>query len=147
MLNPFTNSLFCTIMRETIVCDVTIVTFSGGTRSHSGVRGTVLKLEDGFRVDYPQDGDHARLTVRGQSLEMTRSGQTQLRMSFEEGRRSELALFLGEDWGSVPIETDRCHIRAVRDGWRIALKYRLLFAHESQVFHVNIAVKFISEEQ
>ena len=85
LLNPFTNSLFCTIMREMVVCDVTIVTFSGGARSHSSVRGTVLKLEDGFQVDYPQDGDHARLTVRGQSLEMTRSGQTQLRMSFEEG--------------------------------------------------------------
>ena len=134
-------------MKETVVCDVSIVTFSGGTHSRSSARGIAVRREDGFLLVYPQDGDRSQICFRGKTLQMTRTGQTDLSMSFEEGRRTEFVLRLGEERGIVPIETDRCHIRVVQDGWRILLKYRILYAQESQVFHVNIAVKFISEEQ
>ena len=57
------------------------------------------------------------------------------------------ALAVGGEKGEVPARCDRCLVRSTRDGRRILLRYGLCFGQECQVFRVNIAVKFISEEQ
>lgn len=147
VLNPFTNFLFCTIMKEIVVCEVEITTFSGGMRSHVSVRGSFKEEKDGFTVSYLQDGDMVSLIAHGQTLRMVRNGETSLTMTFAENMTGAMELRMGENIGIVPIETERCRINAVRDGWRLALRYRLHYTQECQIFHGNIAVKFISEEQ
>ena len=49
--------------------------------------------------------------------------------------------------GSFFEEGDGFVLCYLQDGRRILLRYGLCFGQECQVFRVNIAVKFISEEQ
>lgn len=134
-------------MKEMIVCDIEIVTSSSGTRTRYAARGRFYEEGDGFVLCYLQDGDTVRLSVRGQSFCMERRGETEISLSLAEGAAGLFAFAVGGEKGEVPARCDRCLVRSTRDGRRILLRYGLCFGQECQVFRVNIAVKFISEEQ
>ena len=128
-------------------CTVEIVTFTRGKRSRFASRGTFCGEADGFTAVYPEDGDEARLELRGRSLSMDRRGACGLHVRFSEGETGEFLIGLENGSGSVPVHTEVCAPRRTRDGWRIALRYRMLFADEIQIFRLNIAVNIITEEQ
>lgn len=134
-------------MEKTTICSIEIVTFTNGERSLIKTQGRYAEETDGFTISYEHEGDRSRLIAHGQTFLMQRTGENELSMTLCEGVRGELVLGVGMNYGTVPVTTHRCRIRNVRDGWRISLAYALNFEQESQIFHINIAVKYISEEQ
>ena len=128
------------------LCDTEIVTFTEGGRSRFVANGALTEQEDGFTAAYFAEGDRVRLVLSGRSLVMQRQGNNGLHVKFSPGETGVMTLGIAEGTGSVPVSTEVCTVRRAKEGWRIALRYRLLFA-DVRIFRVNIAVSIISEEQ
>mgnify|MGYP001025162849 FL=1 len=127
-------------------CRVEIVTFAGGNRSRFTSVGSFCEREDGFTAVYSDEGDEVLLGLSGNALTMDRQGGNAIRAHFSEGETGELSIGCPDGSGGVPMITEVCAARRMRDGWRIALRYRLMFA-EVQIYRLTIAVNIISEEQ
>ena len=127
-------------------CRVEIVTFAGGTHSRFSFVGSFCGREDGFTAVYSNEGDEVRLELSGNALTMDRHGGSAIRAHFSEGESGKMSIGCPDGSGVVPMITEVCAARRMRDGWRITLRYRLMFA-EVQIYRMIIAVSIISEEQ
>lgn len=128
-------------------CSVEIVTFARGERLHTVSKGALEEHPHGFTLHYMQESDPVTLCCRDQTVSMQRQGDHLLSAFFSAEEAGEFSFGLGQNRGAVPLQTEICSVRAMRDGWRIALKYRLYFENQPEIFRLKIAVNVISEEQ
>lgn len=128
-------------------CSIEIVTFTRGERLHTVTNGTLEEHPQGFTLFYTQESEPVCLCCRGQTVFMERQGESQLSAFFSTNDEGVFSFGLGQNAGTVPLQTEICSVRALRDGWRITLKYRLMFNNQPEIFRLKIAVNIISEEQ
>ena len=126
-------------------CLVEIATIHEEKRSVLRVKGAFERREDGFVAIYPQDGDETTLVLAGDTLTMTRRGETELSAKFHVGEDTSLVLRFGEHEGSIPIQTFDCfHHLEGNNKTCVTLKYALVYPDHLQRFSLEIV---ISEEK
>ena len=128
------------------MCRVEIVTFTDGRRSRFTADAAYSCTADGFSAAYQAEGDDVLLTLEGSALSMRRRGASELFVTFSCSEESAMSVGTQGMRGSVPVRTQVCTARRVTGGWRITLRYSLLF-DTVQMFRLHIAVNVISEEK
>lgn len=126
-------------------CAVEIVTHTDGEKSRFYADGDFEEGEDGFSVFYEEDGDRVSLTVRGDVFFMEREGM--LSAEFRPKKQTAFIFRTDDSAAEIPVFTAFCSAIQTREGYRIVLKYRLLFPQNSKKFSLTINIKINSEEK
>ncbi len=127
------------------VCNVRIVTKTGGEeRVFTGFGTLSLGAED-FSVHYEDGQDSIELTYRGGDFFMERRGETNLSARFCLNEATEMQILLGEMRGALPVSTHILKKTDFSDKILLALGYRLGEGEHSTPFYLQMQFAFSEE--
>ena len=119
---------------------INIRSVGNGWTDNKLTEGEVTETKSGVIVKYPLDGDECILTVDGGKVTQQRTGGQFVKITFEEGAKTQCTIGSGGLSGSYEIFTRSLKFISGKGGYKLSLEY--LNGSEGEIIKLTLtAVK------
>ncbi len=114
------------------ICKVTVLSKADGQEQKIVRMGRLEEKENGILLGYREENAEITLILTGEEATIERVGDYALSLALKEGETRLGKLEMGGNAGELPVATDKICYTKENGGYRIELRYRLLFGEEAQ---------------
>ncbi len=114
------------------ICKVTVLSKVDGQEQKIVRMGRLEERENQILLSYREENAAITLLLTGTEAKIDRVGDYALSLYLKEGETQYGKLEIGGNVGQIPVASEKIRYAKEKEGYKIELRYRLLFGEESQ---------------